>query len=94
MIRSNGAGPGRGPRAPVLSDVDALDGRLVAVWQDNRTDDDYSVQLPIGNKVVAGRAYSSGHDVTGTYAATSTDGVSWRTLGTVSTRTSSGPWSA
>ena len=68
-------------------DVDALDGRLVAVWQDNRTDDDYSVQLPIGNKVVAGRAFSSGHDVTGTYAATSTDGTSWTKLGMVSSVT-------
>ena len=30
-------------------DVDALDGRLVAVWQDNRTEATYSTQLPIGN---------------------------------------------
>src|SRR6266540_652277 len=30
-------------------DIDALGGKLVAIWQDNRTDDAYSVQLPIGN---------------------------------------------
>ena len=30
-------------------DLDALDGTLALVWQDNRTDDDYSVQFPIGN---------------------------------------------
>ncbi len=30
-------------------DIDALNGRLAVIWQDNRADDDYSVQLPIGN---------------------------------------------
>jgi hypothetical protein len=30
-------------------DVDALDGTLAVIWQDNRTDDDYDVQFPIGN---------------------------------------------
>ena len=30
-------------------DIDALAGTLALVWQDNRTDDDYSVQLPLGN---------------------------------------------
>ena len=30
-------------------DIDALDGTLAVIWQDNRTDDDYSVQFPIGN---------------------------------------------
>jgi hypothetical protein len=30
-------------------DIDALDGTLALIWQDNRTDDDYSVQFPIGN---------------------------------------------
>ena len=69
-------------------DVDALDGALVAVWQDNRTDDDYATQLPIGNTLDAqGRAVSSGDDAVGTYAATSTDGLSWRPLGMVSTVT-------
>ena len=41
-------------------DIDALDGTLALVWQDNRTDDDYSVQYPIGNTIVAGNAVSSG----------------------------------
>jgi hypothetical protein len=58
---------------------------LVAVWQDNRTDDDHSVQLPLGNKLDAqGRAVSSGTDVVATYAATSTDGMTWTPLGMVS----------
>ena len=43
-----------------FSDIDALDGTLALVWQDNRTDDDYSVQYPIGNTIVAGNAVSSG----------------------------------
>jgi hypothetical protein len=30
-------------------DIDALDGTLAVIWQDNRTDDDYDVQFPIGN---------------------------------------------
>src|SRR4029078_6168135 len=30
-------------------DADALAGNLAVVWQDSRTDDDYSVQLPVGN---------------------------------------------
>ena len=66
-------------------DVDALDGRLVAVWQDNRTDDAYSTQLPIGNTLdTQGRAVASGDDAVGTYAATSTDGRTWQPLGMVS----------
>ena len=66
-----------------FSDVDAYAGRLMAVWQDNRTDDDYSVQLPIGNTLDAqGRAISSAEplqaalaDVVGTYASVSTNGT-------------------
>ena len=62
--------------------MDALGGKLVAVWQDNRTDDAYSVQLPIGNTLDAqGRPVSSGTDVVGTYAAVSDDGASFTPLG-------------
>lgn len=32
-------------------DIDALDGTLAVIWQDNREDLDYSVQLPIGNEI-------------------------------------------
>lgn len=60
-------------------DVDALDGTLVAVWQDNRGAD-YSVQRPIGNTAAA---TSSGATV-GTFAAYSTDGNSFTPLGLVS----------
>lgn len=76
------------PGHQFFSDVDAYGGQLVAIWQDNRTDDAYSVQLPLGNQLDAqGRAVSSGTDVVGTYAATSTDGVSWTPLGMVSATT-------
>lgn len=55
-------------------DVDAHAGRLAVVWQDNRADDDYSVQLPIGNRYTtfAGeqRAISSGREVVNTFATT------------------------
>jgi hypothetical protein len=60
-------------------DIDALDGALVALWQDNRGVD-YSVQRPIGNTPTA---TSSGATV-GTFAAYSTDGVSFTPLGMVS----------
>ena len=73
-----------------FSDIDAFGGRLVAVWQDTRTDDDYSVQLPVGNKLVAGRAVSSGRDVIGTYAAVSTDGTHFAPTGMVSATTHQG----
>jgi hypothetical protein len=73
------------PGHQFFGDVDAYGGVLMAVWQDNRTDDDYSVQLPLGNKLDAqDRAVSSGTDVVATYAATSTDGMSWTPLGMVS----------
>ena len=45
--------PAGGRGHQYFSDVDALGGKLVAVWQDNRTDDAYSVQLPIGNTLDA-----------------------------------------
>ena len=49
------------PGHQFFSDVDAFSGLLVAIWQDNRTDDDYSVQLPLGNRLDAqNRAVSSG----------------------------------
>jgi len=53
-------------------DVDALAGRLVAVWQDSRTDPAYNVQRPVGNTAAA---RSSGTNALRTYAAVSTDGV-------------------
>jgi hypothetical protein len=71
-----------------FSDVDALGGKLVAIWQDNRTDDAYSMQLPIGNTLDAqGRPIASGNDVVGTYAAVSDDGVSFTPLGAMSSVT-------
>jgi hypothetical protein len=76
------------PGHQFFSDVDAYAGVLVAIWQDNRTDNDYSVQLPLGNRLDAqGRAVSSGTDVVATYAATSTDGVTWTPLGMISATT-------
>jgi hypothetical protein len=60
-------------------DIDALDGTLAVVWQDNRTDDDYSVQFPIGNTLDEdGNAISSGgsladsdDDIVNSFVATS-----------------------
>ena len=76
------------PGHQFFSDIDAYGGKLVAVWQDNRTDDAYSVQRPIGNQLDAqGRAVASGTDVVATYAATSGDGVTWTPLGQVSATT-------
>lgn len=76
------------PGHQFFSDVDAYAGRLVAVWQDNRTDDAYSVQLPLGNQLDSqGRAVTSGTDVVATYAAVSNDGVTWAPLGQVSVTT-------
>jgi hypothetical protein len=81
--RSNGD-----PGHQYFPDIDALDGVLLAVWQDNRTDDAYSVQLPIGNRIGSdGRARSSGDDGVATYAAMSTDGATWTALGAVSDAT-------
>ena len=69
-------------------DIDALDGTIAVVWQDNRTDDAYSVQLPIGNTYDAeDRPVSSGTDVVNTFVSYSTDGTTWTPLGgPVSTR--------
>jgi hypothetical protein len=76
------------PGHQFFSDVDAYQGRLVAIWQDNRTDDDYSVQRPIGNRLdQQGRAVASGTDVIATYAATSVDGVTWTPIGQISATT-------
>ena len=45
-------------------DIDALNGELAVIWQDNRVDDDYSVQLPIGNALDGmGRPVSSDENV-------------------------------
>ncbi|HSK53224.1 MAG TPA: hypothetical protein VLA44_10740 [Clostridia bacterium] len=63
-------------------DIDALAGTMAVVWQDNRTDDDYSVQLPIGNALDAeDRPVSSGTDVVNTFLSYSTDGETWTPLG-------------
>lgn len=77
------------PGHQYFSDIDAYAGMLVAVWQDNRTDDAYSVQLPIGNQLDAQkRAVATGTDAVATYAATSTNGgATWQPLGRVSAAT-------
>ena len=73
------------PGHQFFPDVDAYGGRLVAIWQDNRTDDAYSVQRPLGNELdTQGRAVSSGTDVVATYGATSTNGVTWTPIGRIS----------
>jgi hypothetical protein len=80
--------PAGGRGHQYFSDVDALGGKLVAVWQDNRSDDAYSVQLPIGNTLDAqGRPIASGTDVVATYASVSDDGVAFTPLGMVSSAT-------
>jgi len=80
--------PAGGRGHQYFSDVDALGGKLVAVWQDNRTDDAYSVQLPIGNALDAqGRPVSSGTDVVGTYASVSDDGTTFTPMGMISSAT-------
>jgi hypothetical protein len=80
--------PAGGRGHQYFSDIDALGGKLVAVWQDNRTDDAYSVQLPIGNTLDAqGRPVSSGTDAVGTYAAVSDDGTTFTPMGIVSSAT-------
>jgi hypothetical protein len=71
----NAAGSGH----QYFPDVDAIDGTLVAMWQDNRGSD-YSVQRPIGNTA---DATSSGATV-GTFAAYSTNGTDFTPLGMVS----------
>jgi hypothetical protein len=76
------------PGHQYFSDIDAFAGKLVAVWQDNRTDDAYSVQRPIGNRLDGqGRAVATGTDAVATYAATSVNGTSWQPVGQVSAAT-------
>jgi len=80
--------PAGGRGHQYFSDVDALGGKLVAVWQDNRTDDAYSVQLPIGNtRDALGRPISSGTDVVGTYWSVSDDGLLFTPMGELSSTT-------
>jgi hypothetical protein len=80
--------PAGGRGHQYFSDIDALGGKLVAVWQDNRTDDAYSVQLPIGDTLDAqGRPVVSGTDAVATYAAVSDDGTAFTPLGQVSSTT-------
>jgi hypothetical protein len=80
--------PNGGVGHQYFPDVDALGGKLVAIWQDNRTDDAYSVQLPIGDtRDGLGRPISSGTDVVGTYASVSDNGTSFTPLGEMSSAT-------
>jgi hypothetical protein len=80
--------PAGGRGHQYFPDIDALGGKLVALWQDNRSDDAYSVQLPIGDTLDAqGRPVASGTDVTGSYASVSDDGVTFTPLGAVSSAT-------
>lgn len=55
-------------------DADALEGRLVVMWQDSRVDPAYTVQRPIGNTAAA---TSSATDVVRTYLSASTTGSSF-----------------
>jgi hypothetical protein len=80
--------PADGRGHQYFPDVDALGGKLVALWQDNRTDDAYSVQLPIGDTLDAqGRPVASGTDVVGSYASVSDDGTTFTPLGMMSSTT-------
>jgi hypothetical protein len=80
--------PNGGVGHQYFPDVDALGGKLVAIWQDNRTDDAYSVQLPIGDTLDGSdRPVSSGTDVVGTYASVSDDGTTFTPLGEMSSAT-------
>jgi hypothetical protein len=80
--------PAGGRGHQFFPDIDALGGKLVAVWQDNRTDDAYSVQLPIGNTFDGmGRPVASGTDVVGTYTSVSDDGSTFTPLGAMSSTT-------
>jgi hypothetical protein len=64
-------------------DIDAHAGVLGVVWQDSRTDDCYSVQLPMGNTAAATACGSK--DVVNTFAAFSDDGTSFGASTQVST---------
>jgi hypothetical protein len=54
-------------------DLDAFGGELAVVWQDSRTDPEYSVQFPMGNELVTvgdtERARSSGTNIVNTFYA-------------------------
>ena len=59
-------------------DIDALGGSLAVVWQDSRTDECYSVQLPIGNTEDATACDTENDNIVNTFVATSTNGgASW-----------------
>lgn len=63
-------------------DIDAFDGTIAVVWQDNRADDDYSVQLPIGNTLDdEDWPVSSGTDVVNTFVSYSTNGTTFTPVG-------------
>ena len=67
-----------------FADIDALDGSLLAVWQDNRNDPAYDVQFPLGNTLVEVegelRGVSTGALVVDAFMATSNDGgTTWST---------------
>ena len=80
--------PAGGRGHQYFPDVDALGGKLVAIWQDNRTDDAYGVQLPIGDtRDGLDRPISSGTDVVGTYASVSDNGTTFTPLGEMSSAT-------
>jgi hypothetical protein len=66
--------PGAGTGHQFFPDIDALDGRLGVVWQDNRTDPCYDVQLPIGNTA---DATSCGTEIVTARFSFSFDGVTW-----------------
>jgi hypothetical protein len=62
-------------------DIDALNGQLALVWQDNRNDPEKSVQFPLGNMHDADdRGVSTGSEVVDSFLATSTDGSTWTTV--------------
>ncbi|MDQ3937908.1 MAG: glycoside hydrolase [Chloroflexota bacterium] len=62
-------------------DIDALNGQLAVVWQDNRNDPEKSVQFPIGNMHDADkRGVSTGAEVVDSFLATSTNGAAWTTV--------------
>jgi len=59
-------------------DLDLLDGTLVVMWQDSRTDPAYSVQRPIGNtRDAQGRAVSSGRNIVNSFLTSSRTGTSF-----------------
>lgn len=60
-------------------DIDALGGALAVVWQDNRTDDCYSVQRPVGN--TADATACPDDNVLNSFVATSDDGgLTWASV--------------